>query len=258
MRIATFNCNSIRSRMDTVLAWLAAHKPDVLCLQETKVQDHEFPEAPIREAGYQIAFRGMKAYNGVAILSRVAPDAVRFGIDDSAGPADEPRLAHAQFGRLHVVNTYVPQGRAIDHEMFRYKVEWFGRLRRYFGRHFKAGDLVLWTGDINVAAEPIDVHNPETREGHVCYHIDARNAFADVRAWGFEDVFRKFHPEPGHYTFFDYRTAFRGKKGEGWRIDYLLATKPLAALARDAWIDLEPRMGPKPSDHTFLAADFDL
>lgn len=257
MRIATFNCNSIRSRMDTVLAWLQANEPDVLCLQETKVQDHEFPLEPLRAAGWQVAFRGMKSYNGVAILSRKTPDQVHFGLDDG-GPADEPRLAWARFGRVNIVNTYVPQGRELDHEMFQYKLAWFGRMREFFTRHFKPSELVIWTGDLNVAAEPIDVHNPKDRENHVCFHADARKAFAATRAWGFEDVFRKFHPEPGHYTFFDYRTVFSAKRGLGWRIDYILATSALAAKATKSWIDVEPRLQPKASDHTFLAADFDL
>lgn len=257
LRIATFNCNSIRSRMDTVLGWLAANTPDVLCLQETKVQDQEFPLQPLREAGWQIAYRGMKSYNGVAVLSRRAPDEVRFGLDDG-GPSDEPRLVCARFGRLHIVNTYVPQGRELEHEMFQYKLKWFDRLHGYFTRHFTPRDAVIWTGDLNVAAEPIDVHNPEDREDHVCFHIDARKAFAATRAWGFEDVFRRFHPEPGHYTFFDYRTVFSAKRGLGWRIDYILATPGLAAQATACWIDVEPRLQPKPSDHTFLAADFEM
>lgn len=243
--------------MDTILAWLRANEPDILCLQETKVQDHEFPAQPLLDDGWQISFKGMKAYNGVAIISKHAPDEVHFGLDDG-GPADEPRLAWARFGKVHVVNTYVPQGREIDHEMFQYKLQWFARLEKFFAKHFTMDDLLVWTGDLNVAAEPMDVHNPEEREDHVCYHIDARRAFAKTRAWGFEDVFRKFHPEPGHYTFFDYRTVFSAKRGLGWRIDYILATPPLAAKATGSWIDVEPRLQPKASDHTFLAADFQV
>lgn len=241
--------------MDAVQTWLKENGPDVLCLQETKVQDHEFPLQPFTDAGWHVSFKGMKSYNGVAVISKRAPDEVRFGLDDG-GPADEPRLAWARFGEVHIVNTYVPQGREIDHEMFQYKLKWFDRLGCFFAKHFTPADQVIWTGDINVAAEPIDVHNPEEREGHVCFHIDARRAFAKTREWGFVDVFRKLHPEPGHYTFFDYRTVFSAKRGLGWRIDYILATPPLAAKATDAWIDIGPRLLPKSSDHTFLAADF--
>jgi exodeoxyribonuclease-3 len=237
--------------MDAVLGWLKQHQPDVLCLQETKVQDHEFPRGPLEAAGYRVTFSGMKAYNGVAILSREAPQNISFGLPD-----DPFRLARATVGGVTFVNTYVPQGRELEHEMFQYKLKWFKRLRAYFDKNFAADDRVIWLGDLNVAAEPMDVHNPERQEDHVCFHVDARRAFADCRGWGFEDVFRKFHPEPGHYTFFDYRTIFAAKKGQGWRIDYILASPAQAQRALDSWIDIEPRLAPKASDHTFLVADF--
>ena len=254
MKIATFNANSIRSRMDVILRWLAEHKPDALCIQETKVQDPDFPRQPIEDAGYHVVFKGEKAYNGVALISRVAPTDVSFGLDDQ--PNDEPRLLHAKIGSVHIVNTYVPQGREIDNPMYKYKLEWFARLRRYFDRHFKPTDMLLWTGDLNVAAEPADVHSPELYGNHVCFHAAAREAFAHCRSWGFVDVFRKHHPEPGHYTFFDYRTPNAVQRGIGWRIDYLLASPALAKRSVDAVIDLQPRLENKPSDHTFLSGTF--
>lgn len=254
MIIATFNCNSIRSRLDTVLRWLGEHKPDVLALQETKVEDHLFPREAIEAAGYRVVFKGMKAYNGVALLSRSEPRDVRFGLGEE--PSDPFRLARATIDGVTIVNTYVPQGREIDHPMFQYKLEWFRRLGKYFETTFSPSDPVIWLGDINVAAEPIDVHNPEKREKHVCYHADARKAFADLRGGRFIDVFRKHNPGPGHYTFFDYRTFFSAEKGEGWRIDYILATPALAGRSKKSWIDMAPRLQPKPSDHTFLAAEF--
>ncbi len=256
MLIATYNINSIRSRLDALAAWLEKCQPDILCLQETKVQDSEFPLAALATTGYHVAFRGMKAYNGVAILSRTPPDEVVAGLDDGDEP-DEPRLIRARFGDLHVVNTYVPQGREIDHPMFQYKIKWLQRLRAYFDRHFTTEDAVVWVGDLNVAAEPIDVYNPETRAGHVCYHADAREALAHCRAWGFEDVLRLYHPEGGHYTFYDYRTVDPIERGMGWRIDYIMASPPLLETATDAWIDLQPRRLPKASDHTPLLAAFD-
>lgn len=257
MKIATFNANSIRSRMDIVLAWLAAHQPDVLCVQETKVMDALFPAEPFRTAGYEAAFRGEKSYNGVAIFSRLPLENVRFGLDDG-GPADETRLAHVRVGEVHIINTYVPQGREIDHAMYQYKLEWLARLRRYFERHVTKRDKVLWTGDLNVAPEAMDIHNAGQQAQHVCYHVDVRKAFTDTVAWGFEDVFRRHHPEPGQYTFFDYRTPNAVKRQMGWRIDHLLASPPLAKRCTDAWIDLEPRLKEKPSDHTFLVGEFDV
>ena len=257
MRIATFNANSIRSRQGIILEWLAAHEPDILCIQETKVVDELFPAEPFLEAGYQAVFRGQKSYNGVAFLSKEPAEDVRAGFDTTE-PADTTRLIQARFGDLVIVNTYVPQGREVEHEMFQYKQAWYERLRDYFDRHFTPDDLLLWCGDMNVAHDPIDVHNPEKRKNHVCYHEDARRAFASCREWGFVDVFREFHPEAGHYTFFDYRTLDSVQRGMGWRIDYILTSPSLAECCTDSYIDLEPRLKPKPSDHTFMVADFDL
>ncbi len=257
MKIATFNANSIRSRLNTVQAWLAAHQPDVLCVQETKCEDKDFPALAFTELGYSVAFRGEKSYNGVALLSRQKPSFVQFGLDDG-GPPDEARLVWARVGPLHIVNTYVPQGREIDHPMYQYKLQWLARLKAFFTRHFRPDEKLLWLGDLNVAREAMDIHNADQQARHVCFHADVRRAFEDVAGWGLVDVFRKHHPEPGQYTFFDYRTVHAVQRKMGWRIDYLMATRPLAALCRDCWIDLEPRLQPKPSDHTFLVADFDL
>jgi exodeoxyribonuclease-3 len=256
MRIATFNANSIRSRLETVLSWAETNRPDVLCVQETKVRDEEFPLEPLRAAGWHAEFRGEKSYNGVAILSRRPPDETWAGFDDG-GPADCTRLLAARFGALTVVNAYVPQGRSIDHEMYAYKLAWFARLRRLFDRRFRPDDPVLWCGDLNVAREPADLHSPETNADHVCYHEEVRRAFEQCLAWGFTDVYRRFHPEPGRFSFFDYRTPNAVDRGMGWRIDYLLASPALAGRARDAFIDLAPRRAPKASDHTFVAADFE-
>lgn len=256
MKIATFNANSVRSRLDIILRWLKKHEPDVLCVQETKVEDKDFPALAFLEAGYTAVFKGEKSYNGVAVLCREKPVEVRFGLDDG-GPADATRLAAVKVGPVHVVNTYVPQGREIDHAMYRYKLEWFRRLKAYFDRHYTRRTKLVWVGDLNVAPEAKDIHNAAEQENHVCYHADVRAAFADTVGWGFADVFRKHHPEPGQYTFFDYRTADAVRRKMGWRVDHVLATAPLAAACTDAWIDVEPRLEEKPSDHTFLAAEFD-
>lgn len=257
MKIATFNANSVRSRLDIILGWLKKNRPDILCIQETKVQDHEFPALAFTEAGYKASFRGQKSYNGVAIVSRQKPDSVSCGFDNSKQP-DETRLMYAKFGSLHVVNTYVPQGRDIEHEMFRYKIKWFKRLKKYFDRHFTPRKKVVWMGDMNVAPLPIDIHNPEQQANHVCYHKGVRDAFENTVRWGFIDVFRKYHPEPGQYTYFDYRTANSVQRKMGWRVDHMLATRPLANNSTASYIDLQPRMMPKPSDHTFLVAEFDV
>ncbi|MBP7585316.1 MAG: exodeoxyribonuclease III [Spirochaetes bacterium] len=257
MKIATFNANSIRARLHIILPWLAKHSPDVLCVQETKVADDSFPAGPVRDAGYHAAFCGEKAYNGVAIFSREAPDEVRRGFD-GGGRDEGSRIIAARFGALTVVNTYVPQGADPESPKFRYKLEWLERLRGYFVENFSPGDRLLWLGDFNAAPAPEDVHDPEGLYGHVCYHPDVHAALEKIRGWGFADVFRKHTTAAGQYTFFDYRVRGALANGIGWRIDHIWATRSLADASTGAWIDLEPRMMEKPSDHTFLAAEFPL
>jgi exodeoxyribonuclease-3 len=225
MKVATFNANSIRSRLETVVRWLQRQEPDVLCIQETKVQDRDFPAQALRDIGYQAAFRGEKAYNGVALLSRARPDVVAFGIDDGR-PSDETRLVYARVGGLHIVNTYVPQGRALDHPMYRYKLDWLKRLKAYFGRHFTPRLKLVWVGDMNVAPEPMDIYNAEQQQNHVCFHADVRKAFADTVAWGFTDCFRRLHPEAGHYTFFDYRAPRSATWDGEWITSWPRARSP--------------------------------
>lgn len=255
-KVATFNANSVRSRMSLIRQWLAREKPHVLCLQETKVQDHEFPHADFREMGYHVVFRGQKAHAGVALASVAEPADVRFGLDDG-GPADEPRLVRATVAGIPIVNTYVPQGRSVDSPEFAYKLEWFARLRDYFARHFSPDEPLLWCGDFNVAPEEHDVHDPARLLTHVDFHPEARAALERARAWGFVDVFRKHHPgEPGQYTFWDYRVVGALDRNVGWRVDHIWATRPLAERSVKSWIDRDARRAEKPSDHTFLVAEF--
>jgi len=256
-KIATFNANSIRSRIPLVHAWLSRNQPDVLCIQETKVQDQDFPKEAFAEVGYQVVFRGQKASAGVAIATREAPQEVSFGLDSD--PRDEARLIRATVHGIPIVNTYVPQGRSPDSEWFTYKLEWLARLRDYFARHFSPDKALLWCGDFNVAPEEIDVHNPKRLKNHVDFHPQARAALERIREWGFVDVFRRHHPgEGGQYTFWDYRVRQALEKNLGWRVDHIWATRPLAERSVAAWIDRAARKEEKPSDHTFLIAEFEL
>ena len=260
LRVATYNVNSVRARLPILLPWLERVRPDIVCLQETKAQDPDFPLASFRDLGYEAAFRGEKSYNGVAILSTVKPTRVAFGLDDE-GPADEARLAAATIRGLRVVNTYVPQGRATDDPMFAYKLEWLARLRTYFERlasERAGGGRVLWMGDLNVAPEPIDVHDPKRLLGHVCFHPDVRRALDEMRRLGFEDVFRRHVPGPGQYSFFDYRVKDAVGRNVGWRVDHIWASAPLARRSTAAWIDLEPRRAEGTSDHAPVVAEFDV
>lgn len=255
MKLATWNVNSIRRRMPILLDWLARHQPDVLCLQETKVQDSEFPAAELQNAGYHSRFRGMKGYNGVATLSRAEPESVLYGLCE--GPdSEDVRILQTVVSGIAVVNTYVPQGYKIGTDKYAFKLQWFQRIRAYFEERLDPAAPVIWTGDMNVAPEPIDVYHPDRRVNDVDFHIDARNAFAHTVSWGFVDVFRKLHPDRVQYTYWDYfRNAF--ERNFGWRIDHILATAPLAARCREADVDLDPRRAPGASDHTVAWAEFD-
>ncbi len=255
MKVATFNTNSIRSRLGIILDWLEKQKPDVLCLQETKVQDADFPVEAFADCGYEFVFRGQKKYNGVALFSRYPIEDVDFGLDDE--PRDEPRMITAFVNGVAIVNTYVPQGTSPDSDRFQYKLDWFKRLRGYFESHFSPDEQVLWMGDLNVAMDERDVHSAKSSWGSVCYCQESIDAIKDVVGWGFEDMFRKFNQEGGQYTFWDYRVRNGFERNAGWRLDYVMATASMAAKCTRCWVDKEPRTKERPSDHTFLLAEFE-
>jgi exodeoxyribonuclease-3 len=257
-KIATYNVNSLRSRLHIVIPWLMENHPDVFCMQETKVEDGKFPAKEFEEAGYHVVFKGAKQYNGVAIASLAAPEEIRSGFADG-GPADEERLLMCVFSGISVLNTYVPQGRERESPQFTYKLEWFKRLGAFLTDSGSPGKPLIWCGDLNVAPEAIDVHDPKRLLGHVCFNPEVWEAFSEVKSWGLLDIFRKHHPgKPGQYTFFDYRVPSSVERGLGWRIDHILATEPLAVRSLSCTIDLQPRLETKPSDHTVLMAEFDI
>jgi len=283
MKVASFNVNSLRSRLAIVLAWLDEHQPDILCVQETKVQDVDFPADAFSDSGYKYVFKGQKSYNGVAIFSRSQISKVKFGFEDE--PKDEARLIKVEInpvrklgrrptGRtsassvepsflsngvngISIVNSYVPQGYLPESEKFEYKLNWFDRLHRYFKKNFKPTDAVLWVGDFNIAPAPIDVYDPEELSGHVCFHPEVHKKLSEIMRWGFVDVFRMHCSEPGQYTFWDYRLRNSFKRNLGWRLDHIMATEPLAKKCTACYIDKEPRTKEKPSDHTPIVAEFD-
>lgn len=258
MRIATFNVNSLKARLPVVEHFLSRDDaPDILCFQETKCQDADFPAAFFEELGYRAAYRGMKSYNGVAIVSRVAPDEVVHGFEDGEDrEQDFARLLAARFGDLSVVCTYVPQGKSMDSPDFQYKLRFFERLRAFFEKRFRPQDALLWTGDINVAPGDMDVTHPENKRDHVCVCQEARDALSDVLSWGFRDVYRKHRPDPGEFSFWDYRVPKALERNIGWRIDHLFATEALAGSSRDAYAVRELRAMPRPSDHTAVVGVF--
>lgn len=255
MKIATFNVNSLRSRLPLVLEWLRENRPDVLAVQETKVQDIDFPADAFDDSGYEYVFKGQKTYNGVAIFSRSKITNVQYGFDDE--PKDQARLIKAQIKGIAIVNTYIPQGQSPESEKFEYKLNWFGRLREFFERNFRPTDAVLWAGDFNVAPEAIDVYDPERLWGHVCFHPEVCRALSETMRWGFVDVFRIHCRQAGRYTFWDYRERDSVKHNHGWRLDHIMATKPLAEKSINCCIDKEMRFAERPSDHTVVVAEFD-
>jgi len=255
--VATFNVNSIRSRLHIVIPWLKEHRPDVLCMQETKVDNSQFPAMEFEAIGYHITYFGFKRYNGVATASLVRPDTVLHGFSDG-GPEDKDRLLVTRFPFGTVINVYVPQGREKDHEFFQYKLQWFDRLRAFLDENLSAGDPALLCGDMNVAPEKIDVYDPDGLLGHVCFTPEVWEAFERLKKWGLVDLFRKHHPEePKQFTFYDYRLRGGIKRGLGWRIDHILTTPPLAERSLRCDIDMAPRLLEKPSDHTILKAEFE-
>jgi exodeoxyribonuclease-3 len=255
MKIASYNANSLRARLPIVLQWLGDRQVDVLCVQETKVQDVDFPGEAFDEIGYHYAFKGQKSYNGVAILSKLPIEDVEYGLPDE--PKDEPRLIKAKIANISIINTYIPQGQSPDSEKFQYKLQWFARLLDYFQRNFTTEDNVLWVGDLNIAPTPIDVYDPKTLLGHVCFHPAVHEALRNVMAWGFVDVFRKHCDKPGEYTFFDYRMPNAFGRNLGWRLDHIMATHPLAEKSTACTIVKELRRAERPSDHVPIVAEFD-
>lgn len=254
MRIATWNVNSIRARKERVLAWLTVERPDILCLQETKVSDDAFPRQEFESLGYVLCLSGQRTYNGVAILSRVTPKEVVRRFDDGQDEA-EARFLSALINGTRVICVYVPNGQIVGSDKFVYKLYWIRRLRAYLERHCDATQSLALCGDLNIAPEPRDVHDPAAWENTVLFHPDVRIAFQELCDWGLVDTFRLHHSEGGVYSWWDYRQlAF--PKNQGLRIDHILTTKTLAKRCIGARVDREARKGQGASDHAPVIASF--
>ncbi|MCS7102508.1 MAG: exodeoxyribonuclease III [Candidatus Korarchaeum sp.] len=255
LKVATYNVNSIRSRLHIVIPWLERKGADLLMMQETKVEDTKFPVGEFEKIGYHAVFHGRGGYSGIAIASKEELEGIEFGLFGS----DPYRIVRGVYRGVHVINTYVPQGFRIESPKYRYKVEWLKELRKLLEKEYERGWKVLLGGDLNVAPESIDVHDPEGLKDHVDFHVEVRELFKELLSWGLVDLFRKYRPgEVKQYTFYDYRVRDAVKRGLGWRVDHLFATEPLAERSVDCYIDLEPRLSERPSDHTVLLAEFDI
>jgi exodeoxyribonuclease-3 len=252
--LLTWNVNSIRARLDATLTYIDEQQPDIVCLQETKVEDRMFPRVPFMELGYVVTEHGSKGYAGVATLTRGSPDAVFRGF--RSGPEDEaPRLLEVVLGELVVYNLYVPNGQAVGSEAFAYKLGWLRRLRRELDAHHRAEESILLCGDFNIAPDERDVYSVEAMRGHTHFTDAEHEALADVCDFGLRDCFRRHCGEGGHFSWFDYRGASL-ERGEGLRIDLVLASASLVERCREVVIDLEPRRLDKASDHAPVRARF--
>lgn len=246
--IATWNVNSLNARLPRVTEWLQEVEPDVLCMQETKLAQDKFPEEDFAALGYESLHHGQGRWNGVAIVSRVGIEDPLAGFDDGLDPDPDARALWATCGGVRVCSVYVPNGRELDHDHYRYKLAWLGRLRSHLDRHHDPAEDLVVLGDWNVAPEDRDVWDPAAFEGATHVSAAEREAIREVSGWGLVDTLRQRYDDGGIFTFWDYRNGDFHKR-RGMRIDYLLASGSLARSSRADLVDRNARKGSKPSDH---------
>jgi exodeoxyribonuclease-3 len=260
MKIATWNVNSIRSRLEHVIKWLETNPVELLCLQETKVTDQEFPKAALEALGYQVYISGQKSYNGVALLSLVPLEAVSAGFapilsESDIGDLDEQKrlisgvVSSPELGDVCVINLYVPNGSEVGSDKYEYKLRWLATLHDYLKTRLLQQPNILICGDFNIAPDDRDIHNPAGREKHIMASPAERQALTkSILDLGFVDVFRQFNPEAGQFTWWDYRAA-AFPRNMGWRIDHHYVSPNLIPATQTCIIDKTPRGWEKPSDH---------
>ncbi|MFA7268479.1 MAG: exodeoxyribonuclease III [Sterolibacterium sp.] len=258
MKIATWNVNSLKVRLPQVLDWLAAQRPDVLCLQELKLEDKDFPLGEIAAAGYRAAVSGQKTYNGVAILARHEPQDIQRGIpgfDDIqqriiGATVDDPS------GPLRIVCAYIPNGQSVDSDKYQYKLRWLTALTAWLRGELEKYPRLALLGDYNIAPEDRDVHDPEAWKNQVLCSEPERDAFRALIGLGLSDVFRRFEQPEKSYSWWDYRMmGFR--RNRGLRIDHILCSQTLAEHCTTCTIDKTPRKLERPSDHAPVIAELD-
>jgi len=260
MRLATWNVNSLKARLDRVLAWAAATQPDIFCFQETKLADEMVPLLAFRELGYEVAHHGLGQWNGVGIASRVGLDEIAAGLpSNDAWTDDGGRFVSALCNGVRVASIYVPNGRVVGSEFYDQKLDWLDRLNLWLIEARDPNEPMAICGDYNVAPEDIDVWDPAAVHGATHVSPPERAELARMRDWGLVDVVRQFHPEPGFYSWWDYR-AGNFHKNFGMRIDHVYVTRPLAERALAAERDRDARKPSTypgiPSDHAPLIVDF--
>lgn len=257
MRIATWNVNSLKVRMERVPEWLAYAQADVVCLQETKLSDAAFPHLAFAALGYESVHHGSGQWNGVAILSRVGLEGAVMGFADGADPDPDTRLITAWCGGVQVCSAYVPNGRTVGSEQYAYKLRWLARLRSHLAALAAPQDLVAVCGDFNIAPADIDVWDPAAFVGATHVTPQEREALSHLESWGLVDAFRQYWPQERFYTYWDYR-AGDFHEGRGMRIDLVLVSRELARKVTWALVDRNARKGKLPSDHAPLFVDVKL
>ncbi|MBX9694873.1 MAG: exodeoxyribonuclease III [Cyanobacteria bacterium] len=256
MILASWNVNSISIRKEQIINWLNAYKPNVLCIQETKVQDEKFPCADFEEAGYHCAFYGQRTYNGVAIIASSPIAEVERNFLESPLP-DHARFITGKIDGITVMNAYVPNGGLVGSQSYEHKLDWLKGLRTFLDRNKEPLSKACLCGDFNVAPEDRDVYDPVATKGQILVSDEEREALNHLKDWGFEDAFRMHNEEAGHYTWWDYRAlAFQRKMG--FRIDHIWLSQELKPFCKASWIDRQPRKNKRPSDHTPIVVELDL
>jgi exodeoxyribonuclease-3 len=252
MKVATWNVNSVRARLPRVVSWLRAHQPDVLCLQETKVEDELFPREPLEDEGYNIETFGQRNYNGVAVLARHPIEAVVKGFPPDSDDGERRAMA-CRVRSCSILNLYVPNGQAVGHERYFFKLRWLERLRHYLDRAFDPAERLLVVGDFNVTFDDRDVWDPvRLREAIQCSTRE-REALARVLGFGLRDGLRLFQQGPGIYTWWHYR-ALAARLQRGLRLDHILLTDTAALACRSVSVDVAQRHGSGASDHVPVTA----
>ncbi len=263
MRIATWNVNSVRTRLDQVVAWLQQERPEVLCLQETKVTDELFPRAAFEALGYQVVISGQKAYNGVAMLSLLPLDDVQIGFaallpGDPKAPnlSEQKRVISALVDGVRVLNLYVPNGSSLSSEKYAYKLEWLACLQRYLAVQDDQGNPLCMVGDFNIGPEDRDLPDPKRQTGGIMASQAEREALQLVLGDRLSDVFRVFESETGHWSWWDYRSG-AWDRDRGWRIDHIYLTDDLLSCATGCLIHKATRGNEQPSDHAPVVVNLD-
>jgi len=261
LKIATWNVNSVRTRLDQVLEWLENEQPELLCLQETKVDDARFPRQAFETAGWSVEFHGQKAYNGVALISKEPLDDVRRGFvgelnddDEAAQLGEQARVISALLDGIRVVNLYVPNGSSLKSDKYSYKLAWLACLKRYINAQAKRDEPLCIVGDFNIALEARDLHDPDRLTGGIMASEAERDALNALLGDRLKDVFRVFETESGHWSWWDYRTG-AWDRDRGWRIDHIYLCDDLIQLALCCKIHKSVRGNDQPSDHAPVSVD---